>query len=258
LLLVLFVGCLLGAPQVAAAQSVSSVVEKMRAQYQNQIETVDTYIVETNMYTSYNRKVSQNGDASYESRTEMKGEGGSSIATGTTPSAAQSLQLDRLKEHATYGGTETINGTTCHILAVDDPSKVNPDMKKSNASEMTYYIDAERYVPARLVMNTKNEGRGGPKTSTVTINMKNYQTVDGLTLPYRMEFQFDMDMSEKQKKQMAMMIEKMENMPEEQSKRMQKMMGNQLDMMKQMLSGEPMVVEVQDVKVNTEIPDGVF
>jgi len=28
--------------------------------------------------------------------------------------------------------------------------------------------------------------------------------------------------------------------------------------MKQMMSGEPIVIEVQSVRVNTEIPDGIF
>jgi hypothetical protein len=107
-------------------------------------------------------------------------------------------------------------------------------------------------------MNTKGKGGGGPKTSSITVNMKDYQTVDGLTLPYRMEFQFNMDMSEEEKKKMAMMIQRLENMPEKDSERMKQMMGNQVEMMKQMLSGEPIVVEVQSVKVNTEIPLGVF
>jgi hypothetical protein len=258
LCLLLIAGLLAGGALPASAQSVSTIVDEMRARYEKQLETVDTYIVETNLYTSYHKKVTENGEPTYQSQTKMKDKSNSSFATGTTPSSAYGLQLDRLKQHATYGGTETINGVTAHLLEMDDPSKVNPDMKKGDAESMIYYIDAERYVPTRLLMNTKGKGGGGPKTSSVTVNMKDYQTVDGLTLPYRMEFQFNMDMSEKEKQKMAMMIKRMENMPEEESKRMKQMMGSQLDMMKQMLSGEPIVVEVQSVKVNTEIPPGVF
>jgi hypothetical protein len=36
------------------------------------------------------------------------------------------------------------------------------------------------------------------------------------------------------------------------------MMGDQMQMMKQMMSGEPIVVEVQSVQVNTTLPDGMF
>jgi len=258
LLLLLIAGLLAGGTLPASAQSVSSIVEEMRARYDKQLETVDTYIVETNLYTSYHKKVMEGGEPTYKSQTKMKEKSNSSFATGTTPSSAYGLQLDRLKQHATYGGTETVNGVSVHVLQVDDPSKVNPEMKKGDAESMNYYIDAERYVPTRLLMNTKGKGGGGPKTSSITVNMKDYQTVDGLTLPYRMEFQFNMDMSEKEKKKMAMMIQRLENMPEKDSKRMKQMMGNQVEMMKQMLSGEPIVVEVKDVQVNTEIPSGVF
>jgi len=258
LCLLLIAGLLAGGILPASAQSVSSVVDEMQTRYDKQLETIDTYIVETNLYTSYHKKVMENGEPTYQSQTKMKEKSNSSFATGTTPSSAYGLQLDRLKQHATYDGTETVNGTTAHVLKVDAPSKVNPEMKQGDAESMTYYIDAERYVPTRLLMNTKGKSGGGPKTSSVTVNMKNYQTVDGLTLPYRMEFQFNMDMSEKEKKKMAMMIQRLENMPEKDSDRMKQMMGSQVDMMKQMLSGEPIVVEVKNVQVNTEIPAGVF
>lgn len=252
---VLLVGLFAGSPLSAPAQSVESIVNNMQSQYEQQYESVDTYIVETNLYTSYNRKKEEDG---YESQTQMNEEGGSSFATSTTPAAAYRLQFDRLKQHATYDGTETVNDVQTHVLNVDEPSKVSPELSKGNAENMTYYIDAERHVPTRLLMKSKAQGGKNPKTSTITVDMQDYQTVEGLTLPYTMEFHFDMDMSEKQKKQMAMVIQKMENMPEKDSKRMKRMMGDQLDMMKRIVSGEPMLVEVQDVKVNTEIPAGVF
>lgn len=257
LLLLLFAGLLAGSGP-AAAQSVDVVVENMRTRYEQQLETVDTYVVETNLYTSYNRKVTHDGISTYESQTRMKGQGGSSLATSTTPSSAYGLQFDRLKEHATYGGTESIDGVRCHVLTVDDPSKVNPEMSRGDAERMTYYVDAEQYVPVRLTMQTKQQGRRGPTASTVTVNMKNYQTTDGLTLPHRMEMQFEADISEQQRQQMKKAMEQMENMPEQQRKQMEKMMGGQMEMMKQMMAGDPIVVEVQSVQVNTELPDGVF
>jgi hypothetical protein len=258
LLLLLFVGLLLGSASPATAQSVDAVIENMRTQYEEQLETVDTYIIETNLYTSYSKKVMRDGEPSYETQTKMKGQGGSSFASSTTPSSAYGLQFDRLKEHATYAGTESIDGVRVHVLQVDDPSKVNPEMGRSDAEQMTYYIDTEQYVPVRLTMQTKEQRGQNPGASTVTIDMKNYQTTDGLTLPHRMEMQFDANLSDQQRQQMKKAMEQMENMPEEQRKRMEKMMGDQMEMMKQMMSGDPIVVEVQSVQVNTELPDGVF
>jgi len=229
----------------------------MRARYDKQIETVDTYIVETNLYTTYNKKVMQDGTPTYQTQTRMKGNESTSFASSTTPSAAYGAQFDRLKQHARYAGTEMVNGARCYVLEVDDASKVNPDMG-TEAGRMTYYVDAEQHLPARMVMHSQASGQNSPQASTVTINFKNYRTTDGLTLPYRMEIALTTDMSAQQREQMRQMMQQMENMPEQQRKQMEKMMGQQMDMMKRMLSGKPIAVEVQSVKVNTEIPDGIF
>lgn len=255
--LLLFFALLFGTVP-APAQSVEAVVEQMRAQYERQLDAVNTYVVETNLYTSYNKKVMRDGSPTYESRTQMKGQSSNSFASGTTPSAAYGLQLDRLTQHAAYQGTETINGVRCHVLQVEAPSKVNPDMSADEAESMTYYIDAERSVPSRILMKPKGRGGQGPQASSVTINMRDYRTTDGLTLPFRMEFQIDMNMSEQQRQQMQQAMKQMENMPEAQRKQMESMMGDQMQMMKQMMSGEPIVVEVESVQVNTELPDGMF
>lgn len=241
----------------ASAQSVDTVVDNLRATYQQQLDAVDTYVVETNLYTSYNRKVTRNGAPTYESATRLKGSDSTPFATTTTPTSAYGLQLDRLAQHATYAGTETIDGVRCHLLEVEDPERVSPEMAAGDAERMTYYVDAERHVPARIHLTPSQRGRG-PSPSGVTINLRDYRTTDGLTLPYRMEFQIEMDLSEQQRAQMEQALKQMDSMSDQQRQMMQKMMGGQMDMMRQMMSGEPIVVEVQRVEVNGEIPEGIF
>jgi hypothetical protein len=251
-------GLLLGLPTLASAQSVASVVDQMQARYEQQMQTVDTYVVDTNLYTAYHEKVTTDGEPTYRTQTRMKGESAPSFASTSTPSVAYGLQFDRLKQHATYAGTETVNGVRSHVLRVDDPSKVQPEMAQGEATSLTYYVDAEQYVPSRMVMTPTTQGRRGPQASSVTVNMTDYRTVDGLTLPYRMEIEVAMNLSEKQRRQMEQAMAQMENMPEQQRKQMEQMMGNQMEMMKQMMSGEPVVVEVQSVQVNVELPEGMF
>ena len=241
----------------ASAQSVASVVDDMQSVYDRQIETVDTYIVETNLYTAYNQKVMQDGRPTYRTQTQMKGSEASSVTANTTPSAAYGMQFDRLRQHATYAGTNTIDGLRCHVLRVDDPSAVNPDMGK-NATSMTYYVDAERHVPVRMVTETAASGQGGPGPSSVAIRFRNYQTTDGLTLPHRMEIQLNANISDEQRQQMRRVMKKMEQLPEQQRKQMEEMMGDQMEMMRQMMSGDPIAIEVQSVQVNADVPDGVF
>lgn len=239
-------------------QSVDAVVDKMRASHEKQLETVDSYIIKTNLYTSYTKKVTTNGEPTYQTETKMSDDGPAFASTTSRPTA-YGLHFDRLKKHATYGGTTTVNGANAHVLHVDDPGKMDPEMG-DQASSLTYYIDANRFLPARMVMTLKGQQQqGGAQAPTVTVNMMDYNTVDGLTVPYRMEIQYEMDMSKKQKDQMRAMMKKMEDMPAQQREQMKRMMGGeQMDMMKQMLSGDPVVVEVQDVQVNVPLPDDVF
>lgn len=242
-----------------SAQNVAEIVDNMRSRYEQQLETVDTYIVETNLYTAYTRKVEQDGQASYETQTQLKGQEAMPVATGTTPSSAYGLRFERMAESARYTGTESIDGVRCYVLQIDDPAEIDPDMGEGVES-MTYYVDAAEYVPVRMVMR-QTAGPSSPKGSqgqSVTVNMKSYETVDGLTLPRRMEIQVQTNMTDEQRKQMEQAIAQLDKLPEAQRKQMEKMMGSQMDMMRQMLSGEAVVIEVQSVQVNVDIPEGIF
>lgn len=256
-LLLLFVVSLGGASLPLSAQSVDAVVEQMRAQQTQQLEAVDTYIVETNHYTSYSKKVVRDGEPTYDTETQMKGSDTPGFASAGTPSTAYGLHFDQLKAEASYTGTKMVDGTTCHVLKVDNPSAVNAALGGETKS-LTYYIDAEQYVPRRMVVESNAQGTQGDGAGTIIINMTQYRTTDGLTLPHRMEIQLDMAMSEQQRQQMEQLMKQMQDMPEEQRQKMEKMMGGQMQKMKQMMSGEPIIVEVQNVHVNTELPAGVF
>lgn len=180
-----------------------------------------------------------------------------SFTSNTTVSSAYGLQFGRLEQHATYTGTEMIDGVQCHVLQVDDPSAVNPDMG-TEAQSMTYYIHADRHVPTRMIMKSPPSTQTGPQPSSVTIDLKNYTTTDGLTLPHRMEIHLDANISDEQRRKMKQTMQKMENLPEQQRKQMENMMGSQMEMMKQIMAGDPITIEVQSVMVNTDIPEGVF
>jgi hypothetical protein len=92
----------------------------------------------------------------------------------------------------------------------------------------------------------------------VVVDLKDYRTTDGLTLPHRMEMQLDLGMSEKERQQMQQMMEQLKAMPERQRKQMEKMMGDRMDMIAKMAASEPVVVEVPSVKVNVPIPGDIF
>jgi outer membrane lipoprotein-sorting protein len=269
--------CLLVPP--ATAQSVESVVDRMKQRYRDQIASVDNYVVETDLYTSYHRKVMKDGTPSFETATRLKGQGGGTPFGGAQSPASQAQfeHLDRLARHATYGGTETIGGAPAHVLHVDDPSKVDPSMS-SRADRLTYYVDAEQYLPVRIQMEMppaqggamggtgsgssgggSNGGASGPP-QRVTIDLLDYRSIEGLMIPYTMKIETNLDetLTPQQRQQLEQLQKKLEQMPESQRKQMERMLGDQMERLQKMASGEPTTIQVRDVRVNEGLPDGVF
>ena len=245
----------LALPAVASAQSAASVVERMKANYEQQM-TADTYIVKTNLYTSYSRKVTRNGQATYETATQL-GEGEALPAVQQTPGfMGQQESLDELAEHATYAGTESIDGIACHVLVVDNPAAMDAEMG-AEARKLTFYINADTHYPTRMEAVVDNPNGDEPITSIM--DFRDYRTTEGLTLPFRMEMTTNMmeSMSPEQRRQMEQLKQQLENMPESQRKRMEQMMGNRMKQLESMMDGS-MTVTVEEVQVNVPIPDGVF
>ena len=74
----LCVGLLSLIPRSAAVQSAQSIAEKMKAQYQDQLENVDSYVVETSTYTLYHRKAMNDGAPTLETEVKVMGDYGGS------------------------------------------------------------------------------------------------------------------------------------------------------------------------------------
>lgn len=252
--LLLFVGLLSLSTLPAAAQSAKSIVETMKARHQDQLKNVENYVVETSMYTSYHRKVMKDGTPALETETKLKGEKSPFFTMDNAPTTTSSdpEYYNDLSQNATYAGSQTINGVQCHVLRVEDASEM-----KGNAEQMTYYVDEERYVPVR-VKTIQPPQQGGGKPTEVVTNFEDYRTTKGVTLPWRTTMQMKMDMSKKQRQQMKKMMKQLENLPEAQRERMKEQMPMSLERMQKIMGGEPMTIEITEVRVNTDIPEGVF
>lgn len=267
------------------AQSVDAVISKMKAQYEQQLADIDTYVIETDQYTTYHRKVTTDGTASYESRTQWKdskGFMGGSFMGDMNSTMPSEDALNRLAENATYGGTETIDGVQTHVLIVDDPSALSDDMMDEEdmnmpASEetdniqvgsMRFYVHADMHVPVRMDYDatvTREDGSSQKMNSVVTFT--DYRTVDGLTIPYRTTMRMDnLNASispkerEEARKSLDQLEKKMKEMNDRQREMMEGMMSGQMDKLRQIVEEGTIeyTIQVQDVKVNTAIPDDVF
>lgn len=242
LALLFLVSALFAVP--ASAQTAASVMDDVRSTAEAMFEDVDTYTLKTDLYTAYYKKKDGGGPLDFRSAMQMKGQ---SRPMGGQAMPDQYEQYGKIGDHGTYVGTETIDGIECHVIRVDDPSKVDKNL--SQASEITYFVGVnDNFLHRMRMVGISPEGDGG-----MTMNMKDYRTIEGVSLPFRMEM--ITEMSDEQRQQMEQMKEQMEGMPEAQRKRMEQMMGDQLN---NLMNNEPIVIEVTEVVVNGDIPEGVF
>lgn len=226
-------------PAASQAQSARSVVEQARSKMIDMYSGVDHFMVETDMYTSYNRLVKKNGEVQIETQIH---DGATRGAMGSTTTNAMS-QLDVLAQHGTYQGTKTISGTDCHVILLDDPSKL--DAQLSDAERVIYYIGASDYLIHGMDM-AMSDGPG------MEMRMKEYQDYDGLMHPSRMEMTMIQD--DDTRKQMKEMEEQLKQMPKAMRERMKK----QIEQAQGMMSGKPVIIATKEVVVNGPLPDGVF
>jgi len=184
-----------------------------------------------------------------------------------------------------YDGKQKVNGKNCHVLKVENADldkMVNPTTGESmippqaeGMEEATvdaqFFVDEKDWVIVKTVFDVRglqlNEKSRNAKMLMVNEDFRN---VEGLIIPYRTVSITKIDMTAKEKeeakkaqKSMEQMKEKMKNMSPEKRKMMEEYMKPQMEQMKKMkslfMTGEmKQVHEVQEVKVNTGIPDHLF
>lgn len=238
----------------ATAQSVESVVSDMEDTYRSQMESVDTYILEAESYTGYYRKVATDDDFTVESVTQMNAENNTPMGPPSGPSTSLLDVINDLRAHATYAGTETVDGTRCHVMDIDDPSALDSGMGSGQLQQIRYFVNADTHQPRRMIMTAAEGVENNP--TRITIDMLDYRTVDGLSIPHRMEFM--PELPEEQKQQMRQMLDRIDQLAPERREQAMQMMGGGMEQMKNLLNGDPIVVEVNAVRVNADIPDGIF
>lgn len=182
------------------------------------------------------------------------------------------LMLERIAEEARYAGTEDVDGERAHAIAVDNFSKVARDLDlmpeqadaEFDIETVTFYIDTDDHRARKMTMQGTMTRDGRTSPVTVETQFLDYRTVDGFTTPFRtvmevqgMEGQMDPEERENARRQLEEAEQQMKSMPEAQRTMMERMMGDRLEQLREMLGGEGFTfeMEVTDVKVNAGPPN---
>lgn len=181
------------------------------------------------------------------------------------PDAAQAA--DHMAEfiaRARLEGTETVDGRRAYLIRASDLNNVQRiENGEYVLQQVSMWIDSEHYVPLKTVMEGIVTSDGETRPMTIEKQDADYRTVPGSALyePYRqvvkmsgmMDAAQEAEMREAQA-QMAEMEKQMADMPASQRAMMERMIGPQLEMMRNMAAGGgfQMEITVDRIAVNPE------
>jgi len=275
LLLLIVLGAF--APTTLTAQSAADILQSAADRHAENLRGIDDYtVVQEVMGMTTTMYFERGPDGEFQSRI-VGGVGGASTVSMSDFAPNEPEQFTRMAEAAVYAGTETLDGRQVHVIRYEDLSVLQDYMESHGMGgdrggemvpeTMETWIDADRLVPLRLETHgtmTMN-GRSGPVTSTVV--MEDYREVGGMLYPFTTRIQTTgmaelMDISpdqlEEMQSQMEEMTAQMERMPAAQREMMERMMGDQLDRLRDMLTSGAMAmtVTVVELRVNEGPPGG--
>ena len=274
LTLLLLIGSYVPLPAFAA--DAQEIIDKVVALQEERREGVDRYIVEQEAM-GYVSKIT------FE-RTTVTGPDGEPVDTfrmvlpdemmqqGEDPVMSQDdfedmaqeavYSIAAFSESAELVGTETVEGRKAYHLVAENLERKRSfdENQEFTLQTINAWIDADEYVPLKLVMDGTMDTDGTPRPVTIETIERDYRTVPGSNMyePYQQVMRLTGEMADETKRQMeearAQLEEfdrQMAEMPESQRNMMMNMMGEQIEMMRKMAAGDgiEIVTNVRSITV---------
>jgi len=185
---------------------------------------------------------------------------------GTAEAVTEAQHMAAFADTARLVGTESINGHKAFLLRADDLKIMQQaDGEEFTLNTISMWVDTSEFVPLRLKM--EGVARSGKEKTKMIIEKldADYRTVPGSNMyePYRQVMRIAGVLSPQQEKemrgameQMAELEQQLESMPASQRAMMERMIGPQLEMARNMASGGgfEVITEVHGIRVNTPEP----
>jgi hypothetical protein len=258
---------LLAVPRPGSAQSAGEVIQAMTERYEDRMSGIEDYTVTQEAMGFPSTTYFERGEDGTFTMTSMAGSAGAQSMPAPGPEL-----LKRVADVSTLEGVEDVGGRSAHVILIEDIEALSESGSFGPAgtwedASARMWIDEERLIPLqmRLQGTMTVNGRSGPVFSTIVF--EDYREEQGLLHPFTTRMTTEgmaelMDISEEQMEEMrqgmAQLQEQMESMPAAQRGMMERMMGGQLERMREMMSSGAMniVVQVTEVRVNAGPPRG--
>jgi hypothetical protein len=262
--LILLMSCILPVPAWSA--DAQDIIDKVLQLEEERREGVNRYVVEQEV-------LGQVSTIAFE-RTTVTGPDGKPMETfqmvlpddmlspgpGDEPVMSQD-DFDDMAQEAVYSvaafseaaelvGTETVEGRKAyHLLAenLDRTRSFEGAQQEFTLQTINIWVDADKYVPLRMVMDGTMDTDGTPRPMTIETIERDYRTVPGSNMyePYQQVMRLTGEMADETRAQMeearaqlAEFDKQLAEMPESQRQMMMNMMGDKIEMMRSMAAGD--------------------
>ncbi len=261
-----FVAMLAGFINPAAAQyqdqQAAEILESARQQHEESIQRIDDYVVEYEYYEASFVKRYDNGRPYMAAYSEPRIEGEFSAAAGADDTDLFSPEIFRMmKERARYLGTEEVDGYEVHVLFIDELEgfiEEDDDMAET-ATELHLYLDTGNYVMRKMKFKVEAHIDGETRVIEPVMHFRDYREFEGMPIAFEQVTMItgisDM-ISDEERAEIEAAIEEMERelgqMPEQQRQMVERMMGDRMEEMLEMLQSDEWehTMRVVDVRVN--------
>jgi len=257
----------------ASAQSVQDIVEQMYDAYEAQAAGIDNYtLIQSAMgmaTTSYFEKEIVDGRPVFVMRSGNAQGANMNFGLGSDDGAMGNIYEigPELIQHARYAGRESLDGTSVHVLQIDDLSQVSMAQAPAGgdmdfqARTGKVFVDADLMIPRRLEFVGDATMPSGVHEVTVQIDQHDVRNIQGLLVPFHTTMQISglqAMIDPEMQAQLREMEQQLAQLPPQQREMMERMMGDQLEQLRQMAAGNgdsmSVEVEVSDVRVNSGPP----
>ncbi len=264
---VVFFAFILQAPAYSQEITAERVLDNMIKHYHDGIKDINDYVVVSEGYTVYHKKIIVDGWPSFKTRVEPEGDGppGGMIPDGLARGHAVMFNkqvFERMKAAAEYGGVEQVNDFGAHVIKLDKVEELFTE-SPGEMKNMRMYIDSENW----FLRQVKFELYGDRtfiqlfgSSLELTEMMKDYRNIQGMMMPFEtvlvVEGLSDMRLPDAMLEEIRRELEAMEKLPPQQ----QEMFKSKIEQMKNLLESERLefAFRVKDVKVNTGLKDDIF
>ena len=258
------------------AQDAQTVLKNVSEQYEKYMSKVDdmTMVMRAegdfsafDEMTTYYKKTEIDGKMMFKTHSEFKGGMGEMMnGVNSNGQAVDMLGMgtrlyEKLKDQATYEGTETVDGKKTHVIFVPDMSALMEEMAQDEqsvgvATDVYLYVDADEWIVRRMKMIAEMEEGGSPRKMDMDMTMSDFRQVGPMYQPFRTKTVIQNPMTDEERAELKVQQQELKEMLDQLPEGQREMMAGMMNA----LGGEEivMMMVVQDLKVNEGVPAEFF